>query len=203
MALLVGVLASSVYAVRVYRVSYSNPVSFGVFVAVCVTVVLGSIALFRPGVPESNRKWSILVTAGACLVLAAVLIEMFAGLATVTMLPLDQPRELGFATVTLESFKASYREDGNLLECGSSLLFDFEGRLDSLTVVSGSPMTVAGVSVFQLGFNGGGEWAEGSPYSKLGFLKEKASWPFRTGLALLDIGALFLLFSRRGKVRGN
>ena len=202
MALLVGVLASSFHAVRIFRVSYSNPVSFGVFLSVCLTVVLGSIVLFRPGVPESSRKGSILVTAGACLVLAAVVVEMFAGLAIVTMLPLDQPRELGFARVTLGSFTASYEEDGDLQKCGSSLFLDFGGRTDSLTVVSGSSMTVAGVSIFQLGFSGGEDWAEGNPRSRLGFLKEKARWPFRTGVALLDIGALFLLFSRR-KARGD
>lgn len=203
LALLVGVLAASLHAVRVYRVSYSNPVSFGLFLSVCLTAVLGSIAFFRLGASGNSRRGTFLVAAGAFLVLTAAIVEMFAGLARVAMLPLDQPRELGFARVTLGSFTASYREDGNLLECGSTLVLDLEGCSESLTVVSGSPMTVAGVSIFQLGFSGGREWAEGGPRSKLGFLAERASWPFRTGLALLDIGALFLLFSRRGKVKGN
>lgn len=197
-----GVLAASLHAVRVYRVSYSNPASLGVFLSVCLTAVLGSIAFFRLGA-SGNSRGTFLVVAGAFLVLTAAIVEMFAGLARVAVLPLDQPRELGFARVTLDSFIASYREDGNLLECGSTLLLDLEGCSESLTVVSGSPVTVAGVSIFQLGFSSGREWAEGGLRSKLGFLREKASWPFRTGLALLDIGALFLLFSRRGKVRGN
>jgi len=197
LALIVGVLASSFHAVRIYRVSYTNPVSLGVFLSVCLTVVLGPIVLFRPGAWGINRRGSFLVTAGTCLVLAAVVVEILYGFARVVTLPLDRPRELGFATVTLGSFTASFREDGDLQECTSSLLLDFGGRTDSLTVVSGFPVTVAGVSIFQLGFSGGEEQAEGNPCSRLGFLKERTRWPFRTGLALLDIGVLFLLFSRR------
>lgn len=197
LALLIGILAGGMHAVRIYRVSHSYPVSLAVLLAAGLTVILGSIALIRPVPPRSAAKGTFLVTAGAILVLAAAVFEMSAGLARVAVLPLDEPRELGFAGVTLGSFTASYREDGKLLECRSDLLLDFGGRIDSLTVISGSPVAVCGVSIFQLGFSGVEERAGGSPYSRLGLLKEKARWPFRTGLALLDIGALFLLFTRR------
>lgn len=201
LALLVAVCASSFHAVRVYRVSCGSSVCLRTLIPVCLTLVLAFAAMFSSRSVAGFQKGAALLAVGSFVILIATVVETVSGLAVVAVLTPEEPLELGFAKVTLRNFTASYGEMGNLLESRSNLILELEGRRESLNVVSGSPETVRGVSVSQIGFGR----AEGSvdvrPYSKLGFLKERAGWAFMTGLALFDIGALFFLFSVRVKER--
>jgi len=201
LALLIAICASGLYAFRVYRVSYGSFVSLRTLVPVCFTVALAFAVLFSSRSVAVSHKGVAWLAVGLSVILITTAVEMVWGLARFAVLRPGETRELGFADVTLENFAASYGETGNLLESRSNLTLELNGIRESLTVVSGAPEIASGVSVFQLGF-GKTDDAEGvRPYSRLGFLKERAGWPFMGGLALFDIGALFLLFSVRVRRR--
>jgi hypothetical protein len=187
-AMVAAVCAASFYALRVWRVSAGSSVGIR---ALVVSSIVAAAALLGLAVSARGRLLPlgvVLSTAGALLVLCAVVVEYSLGSAEIASLTPDETVIFGSLKATFSGFEASYLEGGVLATVRSDLELDTGSGPMNLTVISGEPCLFEGYHICQLGFDLDAGQNQKRVRTHLGLLKQKAERPFTAGLAVLGAG---------------